>query len=418
MTLFGYNILSIPDKAVFLAHIERLKPPALLFFQNELDFARQIKAQHPDIKILLRNWPDSDMYKRQTPDQWLNEHAPQSEGGITLVTTNEAGLGDDNIRWHVELMQKAAARKIPLCVLNPATGTWDTNDFPRLDPLLKLASDHRDLFVIGLHSYAGAVITSGLYGGLPNNAGVQIGEPGGKNLIPRAAWPAPADGITKFHIGRHEWLVDYCKQHGFNPRFGLTECGFDYLSDIGNWMNTLDRGSNTSVNGWHTLRTQWMKWWPEFSTAEKAYVEQFRYAAANLLKGLDFALFFAFGDDGNWTAYNVANTPIPALLEGIAAPAPVIIPIAPEKPVEPPVRPIDRPIAPPVPSNDPDNILDLPPTVQSHTYEVKISSNSPTGDLMARFLERVLAYSKTMFEEFVNDGLVQSPIQFEFKEVK
>lgn len=320
---YGYNLLSIPDKGAFLSHIRRLNPPALLFYGAELDFARQVHNEFPDMITIIRNWPDSELHKHVSPAVWITQHASQADGGLYLYTMNESGLSQEVIDWHIQVMNLAIQRGIHLCLLNPATGTWDNPDCPRLKPLLELAGKHRDLFIIGLHSYAGGVITSGLLGGYPVNAGVASSPndaPGtkGRNLIPQSLWPKRDEILhtTTFHIGRHSWIMNYCHDNNIRmPRFALTETGFDYLGDIGAWLNTLDHSGFDSVNGWHTLRSQWAAWFG--MSGEQAYFEQLKYAAENLLTGLEFALLYAYGDDGNWPNYNVANSGLPALLEGL-----------------------------------------------------------------------------------------------------
>lgn len=321
--LFGYNVLKVDDKAAFKVHQAKLQAPAHLFYGPELDFAREMKRDFPDLITIIRNWPDSELHKRYTPTQWIREHETQAAGGLYLYTMNESGLSQEVIDWHLELMDIAIAKGIHLVLLNPATGTWDKPDYARLAPLFRKASEHKDLFIIGLHAYAGGVITSGLLGGYPGNAGIASSPndaPGtkGRNLIPRDKWPKRDEilHMTTFHLGRHSWLMNYCESIGLKgdkmPRFALTETGFDYLGDIGAWLNTLNHAGYDSVNGWRTLTEQWWQW---FGIREQAYTEQFQYAAESLLNGLEFALFYAYGDDGNWPNYNIANSSIPERLE-------------------------------------------------------------------------------------------------------
>lgn len=330
---FGWNTLRIDDKAAYLAHIRKLRPKALLFYADQLDFARQIKAEFPDMVVIIRNWPDDNLYVKQSPQSWLSQHEGQASGGLYLYTCNESGLTADNIQWHMQLMDLCIQKNVHLVMLNPATGTWDTPDFERLKPLLIKASQHRELFVIGLHSYAGGVITSGIAGGLPINAGIATSvndAPGSKghNFIPHDKWPTRDEIIqnnwTTFHLGRHSWIIRYCRdilKLAELPRFALTETGFDYLGDVGQWLNSLDHSGFTSVNGWQTLRSQWVSWWG--GSADGWYIEQFKYAALALMEGLEFALFFCYGDDGNWHNYDVSKSGIPALLEQATGTPPV-----------------------------------------------------------------------------------------------
>src|SRR5258707_14237767 len=78
-----------------------------------------------------------------------------------------------------------------------------------------------------------------------------------------------------------------------------------------------------------------------------AYVEQFAWAAENLLQGDEFALFFAYGDDGSWSNYDISNSAIPALLEAKAR----VTQEHPVTPVQPPAAPPNPP--PPIPPSEP-----------------------------------------------------------------
>ncbi len=349
--IYGYNVLKVDDKARLLDNIRKLKPLAMLFYNDQLDFAKQVQAEFPTMTVLYRQWPDGEPHKKYTPSQWLDKYATPATKDLMLYTSNESGLGDDLITWTISLMNLCVARKQKLCILNPATGTWNVGDMPRLRALLELAGKHPDLFVLGLHEYAGGVITSGIRGGFPSHAGVDPNGPDkdkGANLIPRDNWPQPPGVFaeTKFHVGRHEWILNYCKAQGIKPpRIGLTECGFDFLGDIGNWLLKIGQESGqVSVNGWRTLVDTWRKWWPDISP-EMAYVKQWEYAEKALLTGVEFALFFAYGDDGSWANYNIANSAIPALLEATRVsdpPVPTPIP-APPLPPPPPLPPIVDP---------------------------------------------------------------------------
>lgn len=333
-SFYGYNCLSIPDKGAFLSHIRRLQPRSLLFYNSELDFARQVKAEFPDMVVIYRHWPDAEIHKNISPAKWIELHEAEAAGGLYLYTENESGLDQSVIDWHMQVMDLAIVKGLHLVLLNPATGTWDTQDYARLAPLFRKAGEHRDLFIIGLHSYAGGIITSGIGGGYPGNAGIASNPndaPGskGKSLIPRSSWPMRnaliQDRTTLFHLGRHMWLLQYCNDnHIPMPRFALTETGFDYLGDIGAWLNTLSHTGYGSVNGWHSLKEQWHYWWGGYP--DEDYVIQFKYAVENLLSGLEFALLYCYGDDGHWGNYNVANSDIPSLLEStnvpVASPAP------------------------------------------------------------------------------------------------
>lgn len=349
--IFGYNCLRIPDKGAFTAHLKALKPPAILLYNTELDFARQLKAQFPAMEVIMRNWPDKDVHKTLTPQQWLDKRGGEAAGGLTLYTTNESGIDDKLINWHISLMRLCIPLKIKLCIVNQYTGGWDINDMPRLRPLLELAGQHPDLFTLGLHTYCGGIITSGVRGGNPDDAGVIPGTPGGLDLTKRDNWKQVSATDTFFHIGRHKMILEYCQKQGITPpKIGITEIGFDSTGDIGSWLQAIgNRTGHQSINGWHTLTDYWRTIFPDWS-AEMAYVEQFLWAQDVLLKGAAWALFYAYGDDGNWPNYNVQNSAIPALLEAkvrVTQESPAIPPIAPPIVIPPVVIVPVTPVTPP-----------------------------------------------------------------------
>ena len=128
---------------------------------------------------------------------------------------------------------------------NWAVGNPGPDDWPQARRMLELLDQHRDLFILGLHEYGCGVMTSGLYGGYPDHAGVRGGELGGKNLIPPGNWPASLyspEYITAFHCGRFRFLMGYCAANNIKaPRIILTEHGVDDVSDIKAWAEKLTK---------------------------------------------------------------------------------------------------------------------------------------------------------------------------------
>lgn len=404
----------------------RVKPPFTLVMEGD-SLALELRGISPTTNVISRHYFADGTWYKAAPADFLNYlDRLKVSPALWFFVENESGVNPD---WNIELIKLNAARTLPykLVILNLAVGTPDPLEWtsPKVVELLRLCDQYREWVIVGIHEYYNAVVTSGFIGGYPDNAGVDprniVVKPG-ENLIPKMNWPPKERHLTHWHMGRFAFMVNACKANGFKPpRIVLTEAGADDVSDIKQWTETLTKTPPyTSIRGWRSLVNQWAKWYPLIS-ADQIYADMLTYAANTIYADsiVEGGCIYCYATPNTeWTQFDVEGyEDFLKALERIAQPAPVIIPIAPVKPVEPP-KTIDLPIAPKVPQTDPVNIIDLPPTVQSHKYEVTITGNSPTGDLMARFLEKMFAYSKIMFAEFVNDGLVKSSIQFEYKEVK
>jgi hypothetical protein len=138
------------------------------------------------------------------------------------------------------------------------------------EPHLPLCDDpYRSSVILGLHEYACVVATSGFIGGYPNNAGVAPGDATKKgiDLCLVSNWPkSTALTTTMFHAGRFKFITAFCRMNGINPpRMILTEHGFDDVSDVKPWAETLpqtppyynSRGFKSLVNAWSFLFPQW-----------------------------------------------------------------------------------------------------------------------------------------------------------------
>lgn len=342
MTKLGYNVLSLPDRNRLYTHAHKLNPPAMLFYSHMAGTAREYAAEFPGSAVILRSWPDGSDVILEAPDKWLDRVSKGIPDNLYLYTCNETGWSSALIKWHVEVMKLAIQRKRRLCILNMGVGQPAPTNWAEAKELIALASGHRDLFIVGLHEYAGGVITSGLIGGDPK-------------FIQPETWPAPsqAKALTRWHCGRYKFLMDYCKELGIQPpRVVITEAGFDFTGDIGPWLNKLRfTPPNKSINGWKTLVDQWRDWWPTWS-AETAYAKQILWAQDALWTDAEAVLLFGWGDSGGWQAYDVsgalamqelfeAATPAPPVEVPPPVPIPAPIPLPPEPPTQPAPFPID-----------------------------------------------------------------------------
>jgi hypothetical protein len=309
----SYNIhgQNIVDKDRLFSHLVTLNPAAVVCM-DEPGLAREIKDHLPNATVIFRwngDGGDGNIYQRMMPAPWLAMMMDKLQGDrrIMLYTNNESGLPRRLIAWLTELVQLANEIDVSLCMLNTATGNPQPDDWEMAKPVLELLAVNRQ-HVLGLHEYAGGVITSGLFGGYPDNAGVEPGKPGGLNLIPRGNWPDDVSKVTRYHVGRFKFLLDYCdKEKIKHPRIIITEHGFDDTSDIKPWLDKLRKTPPfQNIRGWKSLSHQWLVWWPEWS-AQQAYFEQLRWANETIYKGspVEAQLMFCYGNSGGWEGFQV-----------------------------------------------------------------------------------------------------------------
>jgi hypothetical protein len=304
-----------PDRQRLLDHLQILQPPAVLVLDN-LDLAREIKKLLPNTTSIFREFGskgDGALHLDSDPKSWLDRHAHQAEGGIVLHVLNEPPFDQAVVDWLTELLRLAAPRRIPLIIGNWAVGNPLPEQWAMAREMLQLLDQHRDLFILGLHEYAGGVVTSGLYGGYPDNAGVKPGTSGGKNLIPPGNWPKDVSDATRYHMGRFKFLMSYCDSIGIRcPRIILTEHGFDDTSDIKAWEDTLKKNSPyLNVRGWKTLHNQWTDWYGGLGwSPERAYFEQLAWADRTIYQNspVEAQCIFCWGHSSQeWDQFDIAQ---------------------------------------------------------------------------------------------------------------
>jgi len=310
------NVHPVPDKGKLMTFVRALNPRAVVVL-NATDTAREIKDALPDCEVIFRfkggtgEGDDGANLLIHTPAMWLSKMAAKLGGDkrIILHTTNEAPLTKQVIDWHVELLKLANMQGWRLCVLNLATGNPEPekrddkgniiqeSQWQIAHSLLELLSQHRQ-HILGLHEYAGGIITSGLIGGNPK-------------FIAPGEWPAIVP-FTRWHMGRNRFLVAYCERHEIEPpRIILTEHGFDDTYDIKPWLDTLVKTPPfPNIRGWRSLVNQWKSWWPMWD-AERAYFEQLKWANEALYKGtpVEAQCIFTFGNSGGWEGFDIYNAP-------------------------------------------------------------------------------------------------------------
>jgi hypothetical protein len=310
VNIHGQNV---PSKDKLFSWLTALNPVAVLVM-DEPGLAREIKDRLPDTTVIFRwngDGGDANSYQRLMPAQWLAMMMDKLKGDrrIMLYTNNESGLPRRLVAWLTELIPLANAIDVSLCCVNLQTGNPEPeklddkgniiqeSEWDVLRPVLELLAVNRQ-HALGIHSYAGGVITSGLIGGNPT-------------MIAPGEWPA-AVPFTRWHLGREKFLYGYLDRHKIAyPRIIITEHGFDDTSDIKPYLDGLRKTPPyTNIRGWKTLRNQWAAWWPMWD-AEEAYFEQLKWANEALYKGtaVEAQLLFCYGNSGGWEGFQIDDAP-------------------------------------------------------------------------------------------------------------
>ncbi len=330
MTRFGYNILS--RDATLRPHLEKINPGGLLYFQNDLDEAKWAKARFPNAAIVVRFWPDADVYKQHpNPMTWVEAHKDMIGTKLIVQTVNEAGFTDEAIAWHTRLLTYLYDTNIDLRVgiLGLNVGTPKPEEWSKADDLFRAAAKIPERVYLILHEYMAAVITSGFIGGDPDNAGVAHGQAGGTNMIPMSSWPTNPQAGTMWHVGRYTFLRRHLHSVGIPvPKIIIGEFGADYLSDIDAWLKTLHstQGQYDVVDGWLDLLDMWRQWYPNL-TAGEVYMLMAAYADLYIYdQSVVAILFFARGNNGSWKRYQTDPNLDPWLEKYAAKSVPVVTP--------------------------------------------------------------------------------------------
>lgn len=394
----GYNIHAqrVTDRDRLLTHLTMLHPVALLVLDGK-GLGREIKQVLPDTQVIIREYGDKGddtLHLQMSPEQFLKARAHLSEGGLyPLYTTNEPGFDANVINWHVQVMELAAAQRIPLVVGNFAVGLPRPEEWPLARRMLELLDQHRDLFVLGLHEYGGGVMTSGLVGGAPNGMAADGTGPHHPDYILPENWPAKAAGLTQFHCGRFNFMRLYCESVGIRPpRVILTEHGMDDLGDIKFWTSRLKvRPPYLNIRGWKTLTDQWLDWYHDARgwSPERAYFEQLRWADRAIYQGsiVEAQCVFSWGhSSGRWEQFDVADAiETQSLLEvyaALAVPAP--------QPEPPPVVVTPAPV--PEPQPEPEQPAPVDPEPHERVLTIKIKERTAAeADAIAAYLQAKMA---------------------------
>lgn len=283
--------------------IERLYAiqPRAVFVLDNLELALSLKEKLPNTTVVFREFEHNRaVHKDHDPMQWLDAHAHQAAGGVTLNVLNEPPFDQDVIDWLVKVAIRAVEKKVRVCLGNFAVGnpTGDpAKEWPKAQRLLEIVSANPEYLSIGLHEYFAGVPTSGLIGGVPE-------------MIRPGEWPAIVP-FTRWHCGRFQFLIDFCNSINLKPpRILVTEAGADNLSDIGEWLKGLKRiAPDKDPRSWRTLAAQWRIWYPSWST-ERAYFEMLKWLDQTIYKGspVEAQMIFCYGHSSDqWADFDVED---------------------------------------------------------------------------------------------------------------
>lgn len=300
-------------------HLKKTRP-AWVVVMGDKSLGQEILSE-TGAQIIFRQkpfagYPDEDVWKHLTPKQWVEHAQKTSLPEFWNYTNNESGNSPELLKWLTDLIDESRAAGMKLVLGNFNTGTPHETEYHLLINLLRKIAAEPNRLRLGLHEYAGAVGTSGLVGGAPD-------DPRHANYLIRANWPESTEGLVLWHVGRFRFIYDVCKNNGI-PLIPIviTEGGFDHTKDIDSWLNTLPRTHPyNDINHWKSCQRIWANWFPDWSH-ERAYIEQLKWIYRAILKGSTVQAYalFSFGDSGGWDGYNLADAgEFQSLLEQWAA---------------------------------------------------------------------------------------------------
>jgi hypothetical protein len=365
-TMIGDNLhaqkLSLVDMVATL-NIIKQNQPTLQVVMDSFEFAKQIQDASPNTIVIHRDYMgvggDDNLCQKMTPEDWLTLQRNKGDFRIYRYTCNESGWNDTVIQWHIKLLKVNATNPLPLklCILNLGIGQPRPEEWALGKELLQLASQYKAWCLIGLHEYAGGIITSGFIGGNPDGTVTENG-----NMVKRDGltdytkvenWPTPAQAkdMTMWHMGRFKFLNLYCTSQNIPlPRIAITEWGFDHLGDIDAWLKTLQQTAPyTSIRGWKSLKEQWAKWFASRGWShERAYIEQLQYAFRAIYENtnvIGMAIFCAYLTNIDWEQFDISKADEFQKWRTAYATLPTIPPVTPPvDPPKPPVKTVEIPL--------------------------------------------------------------------------
>ncbi len=290
---------NVPDKPRLLDYLKKTAPSWVVIMDN-LDLAREIKALLPSCNVVFRAWPDDDLVNQHTPEVWVSIAKARLQGAADLwcYGGNEMGFSDKTLEWTAKVIEAAAKIGLKVVVGNWSAGTPEPSDWqkPMARKIIELANTHRQFVAIGLHEYCCGIVTSGI-----------LNPPAVHPLL----WPRNITGLNLWHLGRYTFLVRACQKMDIPlPRLVVTEFGFDDMSDVAAWRDSLVKTDGyRNIRGWKSCVNQWQQW-GHWRTPQQALHEQYRYAEdvfyAN--PAIEGVCIFSWGASSpEWSQFDVSD---------------------------------------------------------------------------------------------------------------
>lgn len=198
-----------------------------------------------------------------------------------------------------------------------SAGVWDK--------LLEYAHDNRDRILLDIHIYTPCRV----WWNKRRRDGVPADSPAMKY--------APDDGLTwqpiqnglfapQWHVGRSAPLIWRCRERGWDVRFGVGECIWDYMADVSDVLAPMERrwGLQEFQNDFRGIRSlrgyyEWLDMSdpPYVGFHELAYSDMF-WLDEQLPPEFEYIAIFAGHNNPMWDAYNVFHPDMAPFLELIA----------------------------------------------------------------------------------------------------
>lgn len=373
LSRFSFNILGNGgDEGYTLDTLAAYNVAGALVLDGD-DLAQKLKDRLPDALIVARKWTQQEggEWLHNTPDQRVNEWL-HLDRRLIRYDCNEPAVNaqsaSKHAAWIVEVMHRAAAKGIKVCVGNFATGhvqpEWISGG--HYDEVIRLlATDYRGVHYLGLHEYSIGLAPWGVGLWQPETLWDKT------RTMPVSQWPtmAACPPLQKIDDNFHYWFYRRgdlwsarARELGLPPAdIILTEWGWDNVwigrdpSIQQEIQNLYGASGFPNVRGPNTLRKCWAALYPEYSFVDML-MYQYRWAAQIYPPEYKAVCQFGWYTTGGWkTVYgcNLGGRENAEFHQALIAAANA--PDAPE-PLPPPT-----PEPPPIPVPDPCPVPDPKP---------------------------------------------------------
>lgn len=318
----------MPDVGVFLAFIQRLQPAYVFVMDDAPDYklSAQIHAVAPYTQIIQRQYIAVDrnnpnaggwegsLWKVPNGAGWMPTDtfldafcAPNNQQHYIHNAGNEPLPHGDDLRkclaWFVELMHRAKARNIRLCVGNFQTVGYETNEIESgvWDEYLKTLAKYKGFHYAGWHEYALAILPNGCMGQSDNNL---VTFPYGTANYPSAQAFA-ANPFKHAHMGRYLRFVVRAKTIGAYPFENIfSEIGWDRTIREGDLIRRIDDICGEPALGINSLGKLWKMHTPTYS-ADMAAWQQLRWLDEVYTDDVKALCFYDWTRQPEWAEFSI-----------------------------------------------------------------------------------------------------------------